>query len=278
MNFTETLRSHEDDTHVFFAGDWHGDASWGRKAIIHAANSGVSLILHVGDFGVWGDGGAKKYIRSLEACASANNVDIWVTGGNHENWDYIYAKWDNPKRCDEDGSPLPFQLSNHIWFFPRPYRFNLGGKRFLSMGGGASVDFPWRTEGRSWWPREAITDEEVAAASVSEADVLIVHESPDIEYATHPVQKILATNPIGFPQEALTYSAASRRQVSRVVDAVRPELLIHGHMHVFGARSVAFDEDRVLSVISLDCEYSKVNLFNVEISTLLGNPEPIPYN
>lgn len=61
------------------------------------------------------------------------------------------------------------------------------------------------------------------------------------------VQQILRTNPLGFPRESIVESAASRVRVSKVWDAVRPELLMHGHMHAPGA-GVTEDGRRVISV------------------------------
>lgn len=88
--------------------------------------------------------------------------------------------------------------------------------------------------GVSWWPDEAITDQQVAdAIAGGPADVMITHESP----ASTPVaavNQILQSNPLGFPTLTLLESAASRMRVAPVWDAVRPRHLLHGHMHVAG--------------------------------------------
>jgi hypothetical protein len=117
----------------------------------------------------------------------------------------------------------------------------------LSLGGAASVDRQSRIDGLTWWPDEAITDEHVAdAIAGGRADLMLTHESP-ANTPVRPVREILRTNPHGFPKAALEASAASRARVSEVWDAVRPELLAHGHLHV-GAGGQTADGRRVASL------------------------------
>lgn len=109
------------------------------------------------------------------------------------------------------------------------------------------MDRLWRTAGRDWWPDEAITDEHVhAAIAGAPVDVMITHESP-ARTPVRPVGRVLATNPFGFPQDALVESAASRERVTRVWDSLHPSLLLHGHMHVRGSGSTE-DGRRVISL------------------------------
>lgn len=60
---------------------------------------------------------------------------------------------------------------------------------------------------------------------------MLTHESP-ARTPVRPVREILRTNPHRFPAKALEASAASRARISEVWDAVHPELLTHGHLHV----------------------------------------------
>lgn len=120
-------------------------------------------------------------------------------------------------------------------------------RQFLSLGGATSVDREWRTPGVEWWPDEAITDEHVDAAIAGGAgDVMITHESP-ARTPVRAVREVLRTNPLGVPDHVRAESAASRRRVTRVWDAVRPSLLIHGHMHAPGG-GITDDARRVSSL------------------------------
>ncbi|WP_336640892.1 hypothetical protein [Microbacterium sp. USHLN272] len=72
-----------------------------------------------------------------------------------------------------------------------------------------------------------------AAIAGGPADLMLTHESP-ARTPVCAVQEVLRSNPMGFPDETLAESAQSRERVAQVWDAVRPELLMHGHMHVAG--------------------------------------------
>lgn len=270
MSFTKQLERHKNDRFVAFAGDWHGNSSWGAEVISRAGYNGASLILHVGDFGIMGEGSTKRYLNNLEKAANLHDVDLWVTGGNHENWDYLNTKWKNSKRRDENDNPLPLQLSSRVWFLPRPYFFSLSGVKFLSSGGAASVDFDRRTLNKTWWPSEMISDEEVKLASAQgRVDVLITHESSNADYATKKVSSILHTNPFGFSEEGLKYSAKSRAQIDKIVEATLPRLHVHGHFHTHDHRVMKYEgSDRELTVWSLDREGTFGNLLFMKLPKL----------
>lgn len=158
----------------------------------------------------------------------------------------------------------PVQVSKVTWLLPRPCTFTIGGRRFLSLGGAASVDRLWRTPGKGWWPDEAINDEHVAAAIAGgPADVMLTHESP-AGTPVRRVREILRTNPMGFQEQTRLESAESRARVSRVWDAVRPELLMHGHMHVAGGGMT--EDGRRVSSLGMD--ESEGNLAFLDLETL----------
>ena len=51
---------------VALAGDWHGNTRGARAHIAEAAANGVSLILHLGDFGIWPGASVRVYIDQVE--------------------------------------------------------------------------------------------------------------------------------------------------------------------------------------------------------------------
>lgn len=189
--------------------------------------------------------------------AEAGIERVFVTLGNHEPWDQI-----SPLLDAYPGAAV--RVSDITWILPRPARLIIGGRTVLSLGGAASVDKIWRTEGLDWWPDEAITDAQVAAAIVGgHADVMLTHESPAAT-PVRAVRELLGTNPNRFPTEALEESAKSRARVSEVWDAVRPELLMHGHMHTPGG-GTAEDGRRV---VSLGRDVQEDNLAILDMTTL----------
>ncbi|QDE35598.1 metallophosphatase family protein [Microbacterium foliorum] len=208
------------DQRVAVCGDWHGNIGWARTIarVLPYLASDVTTMLHLGDWSM-------PEAEIDEIFAETGIERILVTVGNHEPFDQI-----SPLLNQRPGHAV--RVSKLTWFLPRPARLTIGGRRVLSLGGAASVDRRSRIEGLTWWPDEAITDEHIAAAIAGgPADLMLTHEGP-AGTPVRPVREILKTNPHRFPDAALEASAASRARVSEVWDAVRPELLAHGHMHV----------------------------------------------
>lgn len=210
------------DQRVAVVGDLHGHFRW-LDIIARAVRTlapDVTTMLQLGDW--WMDPDT-----SDEALDGTSVERIYVTLGNHEPWDQI-----TPLLDARPGEAV--RVSKITWLLPRPARLTIGGRSVLSLGGAASVDKAWRQEGVSWWPDEEITREHVAAAIAGgPADLMLTHESP-ARTPVRAVQEILRTNPMGFPDDARADSATSRARVAMVWNIVRPELLIHGHMHAPG--------------------------------------------
>lgn len=240
------------DQRVAVCGDWHGNVGWARtvaRVLPHMAPD-VTTLLHLGDWSM-------QATEVDDAFAETNIDRILVTVGNHDRHDEI-----SPLLNKHPGQVV--RVSNLTWFLPRPARLSIGGRRVLSLGGAASVDRQSRIEGLTWWPDEAITDEHVAASIAGgPADLMLTHEGP-AGTPVRPIQQILRTNPHNFPATALEASAASRARIAEVWNAVRPELLAHGHMHV-AAGGKAADGRRVAS---LGREGHEGNLAFLDMATL----------
>ncbi|PYD00812.1 metallophosphatase family protein [Microbacterium esteraromaticum] len=223
------------DQRVAVCGDWHGNIGWVR-AVARALPTlapGVSTMLQLGDW--WMDP-----VATDEAFAETDIERIYVTVGNHEPFGEI-----TPLLDAHPGAAV--RVSDITWLLPRPARLSIGGRTVLSLGGAASVDKVWRREGVDWWPDEDITDEHVAAAVAGgRADVMLTHESP-ARTPVAAVRAILRSNPMGLSSDARADSAASRARVTQVWDVVRPQLLMHGHLHV-AAGGVTDDGRRVASL------------------------------
>lgn len=214
---------------VAIAGDWHGNVRYIGLVIARLRERApdVDTIFQLGDFGHFPKRTGRQYLSAIDSlCADAGIKRVFVIPGNHEDWtdlDRLFAA--NPAE--------PVQLSETVTVLPRVFRFDVGGRTFLSFGGAASVDFEWRTTGRTWWPSEAPTEANVEdAIAGGPVDVLLAHET--VNGGTEEVERILRSNPRGFSWEARAYSEASRDKVTRVWDALRPTVLAHGHMHVRG--------------------------------------------
>lgn len=274
--FEALLARHQTATHVTLVGDWHGDLPWAKKVSERQAELGLSkLLLHLGDFSIWPGNSGKKFLLRLDRQLQAHEQDILVTLGNHEDWGRLETLWANPKRQDGEGRPLPLQFGERIWVLPRPHRFELAGVSFLSLGGAGSVDVGRLQPGVDWWPGESIPQAAVEAAVASgPVDVLLTHETPSPPHCVAAVARILASNPFGFSEKGLELSKKSRGAVTQVLEAVKPKLLAHGHMHVSGeAQTLLPGAEHLTTVLSLDESMRSGNVRLLELEALRSWPK-----
>ncbi|MBT2496213.1 metallophosphoesterase [Microbacterium sp. ISL-59] len=223
------------DERVAGCGDWHGSVGWVRMLAraLPVLAPDVTTIVQLGDWGM-------KPSAMDSEFKNAGIDTVLVCVGNHENFGQI-----TPLFEAHPGASV--RVSGMTWLLARPARLTIGGRKVLSLGGAASIDRHSRIEGLTWWPEEAISDEDVAEAIAGgPADVMLTHESP-AGSPVRAVRELLRTNPWRLPKDTLAESAASRARVTEVWDAVRPELLLHGHLHIPGGGATK-DGRRVASL------------------------------
>ena len=105
-------------------------------------------VLICGDFGgVWtGPGGSDDFwLRWFKR----KRFTTLFVDGNHENFSllnqYPVELWNGGK---------VHRVTDHVIHLMRGQLFTLDGCKIFTMGGGASGDVEFRTEGVSWWPEE----------------------------------------------------------------------------------------------------------------------------
>lgn len=246
------------DERVWVAGDWHGNSAWVQTLLpaLRRIDPEIKTLLHAGDW--WMD------IPPVDFWAQKIGLErILVTLGNHEPYDKYTPLLEAHPGC-------AVRISRVVWLLPRPFQFEIHGRRFVSFGGAASVDRLLRTEGEDWWPDERILDEHVEAALRLEADVMITHESPT-STPLESAQELFATNPHNFPKQTIEESAESRARVDRVWERLHPALLFHGHLHLAGADTTS-DGRRI---VSLNRDTLDGNVALLDLATLTENVVPM---
>lgn len=231
---------------VVLAGDWHGNAIQGLRVIDYAVRENIKTVIQLGDFGIWQDD--KPYLNKLEKRCAEHDITLLFICGNHENFPRLFEK-----RILENGTR---KVRDHIFYLPRGYRLTWEGFSVLALGGAASIDKPFRRVGRSWWPEELITEDDVQTSIAGgPVDILLAHDSPntapnsitDDTYGQLQAAKY-------FGSDMVEICNNHRKQLQRVTDAVTPKLVFHGHYHM--AMTGLFrheDEDRTPArVIGLD--------------------------
>lgn len=247
---------------IGIAGDWHSDANTAIAMLKILKAEGITDIYHLGDFGVYNDRDGVKYLRAVTRQLKLYGQKLWVTPGNHENYDMIAGL-----PVNKDGHLV---VTDHIVLFPRGARWNIDGTSFVSLGGAASVDFTSRTESKSWWRAEAISPADVVKTGAGGyADVMLTHEAP---LGINIIENLKEASKDEFTPVELAYSHYSQTLMTYALESVRPKMLFHGHFHVGYQEDVLFvDGDGngfSTSVHGLDMNRHQRNIGILDTETL----------
>jgi predicted phosphodiesterase len=223
---------------IMFLGDVHGNRKWVRNVVLpKAEESGVELILQLGDFGfMWP--GNDEYGR-LSADLETAGIPMWFVDGNHDDHERLRKL----VRSDEKpGVPLSAETPN-IRYLPRGERFTLDGVSFLALGGAYSIDKEYRTPYVSWWPEEEITYAEAdRAIDGGKVTVMLTHDLPlGVELTWDRKRKFWEAEP-------------NRKMVRGVIDEVRPKWCFHGHLHWRQTTLLPLAGGHMVRVESLNCD------------------------
>lgn len=201
---------------IAIAGDWHSDRAYAVAAIDHAARRNAATLVHLGDFGY---DFTDDYLDALDAALSAHDMVLGFVDGNHENFDTLLGL-----PVDADGMRY---LRDRIIHLPRGFRWEWGTTRCLAVGGAYSIDRILRVPGRSWWPQETLTAQQVRSITTAgPADVMFCHDCP-----CGIVVPGAALDRYYCPPGEQQRSEVHRALLRSIVDVVRPARLWHGHFH-----------------------------------------------
>lgn len=247
------------DTVVAIAGDWHGSTSWAQTAIPFLGRLGVQTIYHLGDLGYMGESRGTGYARRLDDWLTEADIILACTPGNHSNWAALDQGF-----AEHPGQQLV--LEPRVRMLPRGFRWTHAGRSFVSLGGGPSIDRDTRIPFRTWWPTEAITDQDVQdVVAGGHAEIMLTHDAPLT--GTKIVARIRDAKPLAStPKIEATYQYAREgaERVETAFRAVRPHAAFHGHFH----QAAKIELPTGQRVFSLDREWTRGNLGLLDLTTL----------
>ena len=237
-------RPDEDETRVLVAGDTHGNTAHVDYLLRAAAREECGWVFVVGDFGYWEhthDG--RVFLDKVDRLAGRYDVRVGFLDGNHDNAALLLDRY-----TDRDGDGLVV-VRERIRYAPRGHRWTWGSTRLLAAGGAASLDRTWRLAreaqrtaraarkhsyrpatapeqqprnfaGTLWFPDEELTDDETdqIIAAGDGVDLLLTHDKPRISAPS-------------FNRTAAEAAYPNQDRIQRIVDALAPARLIHGHLH-----------------------------------------------
>lgn len=229
-----------DPKKVLVAGDTHGDSRHFAYLCMVARDNGCEVILQVGDFGFWPKDRSfyPRFHRTIEEQLAAHDLRCFWIDGNHEDHDAL-----NEIARAEEASPTLgkfWKVAKRCFYVPRGTRWTWNGVRMLGLGGAYSIDRKHRIKGYDWFEQEVLSDEDVKVGR-DEVDIMFTHDVPFGVLETE-----LGTR---FPA-----SVRNRERVLEVVEAVKPKLLMHGHLHHRYEKNLPYKYGGSwCKVVGLDC-------------------------
>lgn len=250
---------------VLLAGDVHGNTGHALYLAQTAHRHGIARIAQLGDYGAWEhtpDG--RKFFDDVNRHAARLGVTFHWLDGNHDKTSLVLSMYgDQP---DDEGFLV---CRERIRYAPRGHRWTWGGVRFIALGGAHSVDKPWRVQaeraktlqlerraarygrtpadasGTLWFPEEELTDEQLNAALADPTlvDVMLTHDKPR------------ASDP-RWNRKDLPECWPNQDRIQRAVTALRPRLLVHGHLHYPYRDQIRSSGDSWTSVVGLGADPS----------------------
>lgn len=211
-------------------GDTHGNLKYMHAMIDIAHTNGMDNIIHVGDFGWW-PGGWKEFIWYCDRWARQHELPLWVIDGNHD--------FPGANDTDKNGyRSWQFTALNlyepGLKWIPRCTLLNIDDLNVAFIGGAVSVDQWEQNQRGTWFPEEALTDEDVEAAEkLGKVDILISHDRRGIppmfhKYNFKPIVEV-----------ALVEQELRWREILKTL---QPSMHFHGHFHV---KYNSMDEERL---------------------------------
>jgi hypothetical protein len=255
----------KDPRKLLLVGDLHGNTAFAKKCFERGSERKVDALFQLGDFGYWEhEGSGQRYLKDIERLIQEYQIPLYWLDGNHENHRLLKAKygWMGLNMTTEGVVPAQKRSNNEFWpmgdelyYSPRGHRFTWSTVTFMTLGGAASVDKNWRTLcadeypfGGSYWPEEAITAEEEVYASRFEGphvNVILSHDSPML-----PPEVADAVPNWSVYEDSM----ANRAAVARVVEALTPRRLYHGHYHYAYSAEFNYNGGFVTKVRGLDAD------------------------
>jgi hypothetical protein len=215
-------------TKVAIAGDWHGNGGWAEQVIYRAHEEGADAMIQVGDFGFWTPGiSSEMYLDRVSDAVSDTGIVFHWLPGNHEYWPGLPG--------DAGRGTRPSLVNGNLIYLPIGYRWEWWGKKFMAVGGAFSIDRFMRSEGRSYWNEELLTDEDVTWCTHQPhgVDVMFAHDCPrgvSIP-GIGPDSKPRGGASL-WPDDMLHGAQQHRIKLREIWDAHKPQRFYHGHYHV----------------------------------------------
>lgn len=208
---------------VLVVGCVHSDTGWLVNTVLPAARDlSCEAVLVAGDFGYWGS--SPKLVQKAGASLKRFGVATWFIDGNHED----HPRLRKTIAALGDGSKIT-NITGSLYHIGRGGVVTVGGLKVVGMGGAASIDKGYRSQGVDWFEEELIDDHDVnEAIAAGRGDVLVSHDAP----SGWEIPGIAPRETLDEKWLQELPDCEAHQRILRVVyESVVPKILIHSHYH-----------------------------------------------
>lgn len=234
---------------ILLLGDSHGSPYQIEYAYRVALEYECDAVFSLGDYGFWEHAkGGPEFLDITSEFATYNEIPFFWLDGNHEAFHMLrnYSAYET-----EDGF---WEIRKNLYYSPRGHRFEWDDIKFMTYGGAFSIDRSCRKIGVSWWWEEEIdplhVDETISDTTA--IDILLSHDVP----SSVDIQSVMTIRSKSF--YPIVPAQEGRRQLDRIVQALKPQEIFHGHYHIAYTELIDFAYGKV-RVRGLDCEGSETD-------------------
>ena len=211
---------------ALLVGDVHGFIPDLEFVLGAARDRGHPVVIQLGDLGF----DPLHNPALVHAAATARDrygVDLWFLDGNHEHHELLRVRAGVGRPLDDSARP-PVELTPGFVYLTRGSRLEIAGRSALALGGAISLDRRSRAPGVTWFPEEAQSADDLAAAITGgPAEILLAHDAP----AGWVVPGTESPPRRPFWREELPVAERHRHRFALVLEVARPALVVHGHYH-----------------------------------------------
>jgi DNA repair exonuclease SbcCD nuclease subunit len=164
---------------IYITGDTHGVNLYEDRLFKDIEFTSKDKLIILGDFGFLFDEDIEIELIRINELQKKLKCEILFIDGNHENFTKLNAMSTEEKYGGVVGKIIP-----NVYHLKRGEKYIINDKKFLVMGGAASVDKHLRIEGISWWKEEIPNRTEIdhlldTMEECNEYDYILTHTCPE---------------------------------------------------------------------------------------------------
>lgn len=183
-------------------------------------------VFQAGDFGYFPrliNENNKKWLQKLIDFVEEKNINFYWIDGNHDDHSVL-------QYIDDFNNTIHNIMGKNFFYQPRGSFMEFDDKIIFFLGGAESKDWQRRTLGIDYFREEIIMPSQ-SYLLPEKLDAVKSKNKPVIVLAHTVPHWVIQDKIFGFENYDTGLSIAQNQELDYVVDELKPELYIHGHIH-----------------------------------------------